>query len=399
MTNRYAELAARILVHSDDKPSVRALGDRSAIVAAMRGALVMRSARLRRRYWALRAFVAVSAAAVTVVGLRWAVRRGYESTPQDAPTEIAIVAHPIGGGATMQGTTPGGVSRGRPDRGSDSSGVRLADGASLVPGSRIVSSRDGRVDLAFSTGTGILVEEGSDFALDEQTATQLFRLERGAVNAEVAPLRPGERFVLRTPDADIEVHGTMFRVGVVPADPKCGAGTRTRVRVRSGRVAVRTPSVTEILGPGQSWPAGCESTIGKGRELLAPPSIDVTDGIAPIALDAGAPVPAATVPLRQEQAPTPPAPQRASLAEINNRYAEAMAAKQSGRPTQALEILERIQAAHPSSPLAETIVVEQIRLLRAIDRARAAKLAARYLDRYPNGFARLEAESVRASVP
>lgn len=193
----------------------------------------------------------------------------------------------------MEGTPPSGQVRSHPGAPSSASSVRLLEGAALASGSRIVSSRDGRVDLAFSTGTRILVEEGADFAVLEQRATQMFRLDRGAMDADVAPLPVGGRFVLRTPDAEIEVHGTSFRVSVVPGNPQCGNSARTRVRVHSGQVVVRALRGEETLGPGESWPAGCDPICSDASDAPGSPAPPADGSSAPLTAMPGVRIPEA----------------------------------------------------------------------------------------------------------
>lgn len=66
-------------------------------------------------------------------------------------------------------------------------------------------------------------------------ASALTRVTQGAgrVTYDVAPRRPGERFVVETPEAEIEVRGTRFSVEV--------QGGETSVDVEHGRVEVREP--------------------------------------------------------------------------------------------------------------------------------------------------------------
>jgi outer membrane protein assembly factor BamD (BamD/ComL family) len=76
-----------------------------------------------------------------------------------------------------------------------------------------------------------------------------------------------------------------------------------------------------------------------------------------------------------------------------------MSAKHSGQSARALDLLSMIVARYPSSALAESARVEQIRITKATDPARASRLAAQYLERYPRGFARAEVEAVASGQP
>src|SRR5262249_20149024 len=92
----------------------------------------------------------------------------------------------------------------------------------------------------------------------------------------------------------------------------------------------------------------------------------------------------------------PEAPPAASrlLAEQNDLFAEAMAARKSGRLERALSLYAELVSRLPSGPLAESASVERVRTLRRTDGARARLEAARYLERFPNGFARAEMEAL-----
>jgi hypothetical protein len=87
------------------------------------------------------------------------------------------------------------------------------------------------------------------------------------------------------------------------------------------------------------------------------------------------------------------------LAEQNDRFAEAIAAKRSGNASLAVVRFERFLATYPQSALAESAAVERMKLLAAADPARGAAAARQYLARYPAGFARAEAEAIVAEHP
>ena len=98
--------------------------------------------------------------------------------------------------------------------------------------SRLVVEQGGRpLRLSLRTGDALLVGGGSTLEVAEQTAARrAVTLSRGTALFDVAPLRPGERFEVRTPDALIRVVGTVFSVQV--------EGGRTLVFVHEGKVDV-----------------------------------------------------------------------------------------------------------------------------------------------------------------
>jgi hypothetical protein len=68
-----------------------------------------------------------------------------------------------------------------------------------------------------------------------------------------------------------------------------------------------------------------------------------------------------------------------------------MREKRAGRTPDALARLERLRTRYPTGPLTETADVERMRLLTGAAKSRAAR---DYLERWPRGFARAEAETL-----
>src|SRR6185295_9438660 len=96
-----------------------------------------------------------------------------------------------------------------------------------------------------------------ELELTELGAIQRFTLRAGRVQANVAKLAPGQRFLVVTGDAEIEVRGTSFEAAV-DAQPACPAGTTTRVRVLEGVVTVRHAGSEEAVRAGGAWRAACD---------------------------------------------------------------------------------------------------------------------------------------------
>jgi hypothetical protein len=280
-----------------------------------------------------------------------------------ASETVTVVAHPVGGGADV-------IATGGP--------ARLGEGAVLGDGSRVVAATDGRADLAFSTGTKLTVEEGGDLTIVEDSETQLFALAGGSLRAKVAKLRPHQRFVVRTRDAEVEVRGTEFRLHVEPPDVRCSVRTTTRLDVFEGVVVVRAEGIETRVGAGESWPT-CGTT---PFPVAASPAMTPPQTVSPGARDrAGADRPEKIDPA-------------STLAAQNDAFSRAMAAKRRGASDEALASFDRFLAQYPGSPLAESALVEKMRLLASRDRKSAGSVARQYLASYPAGFARAEAESL-----
>ncbi|MGH7269453.1 MAG: FecR domain-containing protein [Polyangiaceae bacterium] len=246
--------------------------------------------------------------------------------------------------------------------------------SAIGAGEELVVERNARVSFGLPTGTLLTVQEGGDLTVVALGTTQLFRLSAGSVRADVHKLATGERFLVRTPDAEIEVRGTSFRVGTVPSDPSCGAGITTRLTVYEGVVVVRAGS-TEIRVPaGHQWPSDCGLTANAPARTR------------PLTSSAGTSV-----------APGPVGSPRASRSELagqNDLYASALAARQSGNTGAAVAAFEQLATKYPASPLAENAMAERMRLLAATHSPRAVDAARAYVTRYPEGFARTDAEAI-----
>jgi ferric-dicitrate binding protein FerR (iron transport regulator) len=359
-TPRYARLASNAVADLDAAPLAPPdAGERARVIAALARQL---EARARRRQRARRSLtsIAVAAGLLAVVGGWWGARHSpglATNGPPPAAPSPQIVAHPVGTGSSL--VVASGTSRAEP----------LDDGRTLAAGSRVVTPADGRATLSFSSGTTGLLHEGTDMTVTSDGAAQIMHLDAGAVDFHVAKLAPGERFIVDTPDAEVEVRGTRFRVSVVSPEATCGDGTSTRVMVTEGVVVVRHADREDRIGAGNPWPSGCAAS----TEVAA---------------------------ISDRRAPARVAPQAAStLAEQNDLFTSAVAAKRRGDARSALAAFDRFLANYPRSPLVESATVERMRLLHTTDPARGSAAASDYLARYPNGFAHAEAEAILAERP
>ncbi|HLK37547.1 MAG TPA: FecR domain-containing protein, partial [Polyangiaceae bacterium] len=358
---RYARLVSELLARLTramvpDPPSAEV---RARAITAIENALAARARRRRVTRWA---GVAAACAAVLLATLgvvrhlapRTSLVAGASPAPAAAAPrdghDIQIVAHPVGGGASV-------VVSGAP--------APLSDGRSLPAGSRVVTPPDGRARLAFSTGTSVAVGEGTDMTVADEGSTQLLRLDTGSIDLVVAKLAAGQRFIVRTPDSEVEVRGTQFRVAVVAPEASCGGGVRTRVVVTEGTVVVRHDAVETRLPAGEQWPAGCGRA--RGPVVASGPNARVASA--------------------------------STLTDQNNLFASALAAKRDGDVIEALAAFDRFLAKYPRSPLAESAYVERMRLERSVSSSRAASSARDYLAAYPNGFAHVEAEAIAQGTP
>jgi hypothetical protein len=358
----YAELAAGALKRRESDARPRELS-RDVGIGVVANAMAER----RRRRWALRALLVSGAlASAAAVALYFGVGSFR------AGTQTACVGPGCGGGVRVDGSV---------------SEHRLEHGQSVVAG-------QGRSTVVeFGSGTKITLRDQGELVYREDTTVQRFGLVRGAAHLVVARLSSGQRFVVDTEDAEVEVRGTVFDVAVKNGPPECPR--RTAVAVTEGAVEVRAHGKTIILQPGDTWEGECSVTgrvSADARRAAAPgrPSRK-----APLALpDSSGPEVVAS-PLE------PPAAVKgdvveSSLTEQNDLYAAATVARKHGDASRALGLYDRLLERFPRGPLAESAGVERIRLLKQVAPERAQADARRHLSRYPNGYASAELKALLA---
>jgi hypothetical protein len=358
-TPRYARLASRVLARTEIPAApVPSPADRAAAIAAVAVAIRARAQRQRVRVGA-RAMTGVAA----VFALAFGISR-YITQQQQVPGfsgltaargDVQIVARLVKANATLE-----------------SPQTANAESWTLSAGSRVFAPLDGRVMLSLSSGTSVLVHEGGDVSIVGTGTVQVFRVDAGSVEFQVAKLSPGARFLVDTSDAEVEVRGTRFRVSIAP-DP-CANGTLTRVGVTEGVVAVRRAGIEVRVRAGEQWPAECD------------------EARIPV-------VPASALPRAAPATPATPVYRESALGEQNALFAVAVAARRRGDTNGAIAALDQLLSRYPSSPLDESANAERLRVMRAAGSARAEEAARTYLARYPNGFARAEAEAVLAGDP
>ncbi|HVV50580.1 MAG TPA: FecR domain-containing protein [Polyangia bacterium] len=186
------------------------------------------------------------------------------------------------------------------------------------------------ITLAAEDGTTVELEPRSDLQLLRADAEQWLRLGSGAVAVHVAKLQSGQRFVIVTPDAQVEVRGTRFHVALASPDATCGHGTPTRVVVDEGVVVVRLATGEVRVPAGQRWPADCAVTQAPSAPALKPrPSMTRRP-------PRGVPAPPST------------------LATENDLFGAALRAEHAGDRAKAARLLESLLTRFPSSPLTES---------------------------------------------
>lgn len=212
------------------------------------------------------------------------------------------------------------------------------------------------IALTGADGTTIEVDPRSELQLVRADVERWFRLARGAVSAHVTKLKSRERFVVVTPDAEVEVRGTRFQVTVVPPDEACGQGVVTRVAVSEGVVVVRSLGHEVRVEAGRHWPLGCpDRTLHPVQPAPERATVSVRHA------------PAHSSSVRREFAESVPP---STLATENDLFSSALKAGSAGDRREAVELLDVLLARFPQSPLRQSAESARGKFSESIQTAR-----------------------------
>lgn len=386
----YARAAARLLREIRQPDHVPSAAARARSLSTIERALATKQER-ERRLWLATAAAAAAVFVLVVIG----IASRMASPPGQDMVSLSVAAR--GSGASVTDT-----------RGTHA----LTDQVELAAGSSVSTSKSGRAVFHLSTGTRLALGTAGHISVASVDRVQRFRLTQGALDAHVAKLKSGERFVIETLDAAVEVRGTAFRVTILDLDAACAGGGRTRVRVTEGVVNVRSRGKSIDVRAGASWPAQCsvEPRPSASAHDGAQQKIVVDAERRPKGSVAAAPRFESTAsreprselrPITEAAASEgiaePEPPQRAALSHQNDKFELAVRTRQRGDHQSALGLYRDFIREFPASPLAQNARVEVMRLLARSNKTAAAKAASDYLTRYPTGFAREEAERIIAA--
>ena len=286
-------------------------------------------------------------------------------------------------------------------------------------GDQFFAPRTAPVKIGDAGGTELTLEPGAMLTVLEASTTRRFALRRGAVGARVRKLVPGQRFIIETADAEIEVHGTQFRVvlGEPEELPCSGAGPRdaiaTRVTVTEGVVSVKWAGDEQRLKPGDEWPPRCAPARASAPQAAAAPSSPYSAG-SKVAAPASPSSRSRVATSLHRTSPAAGARRTASRAAAldaatassrdtpasaleaqNDLFVAAVRARRAGHSALALSLFNRFIQEYPGASLLESALAQKMRLLAAsADRSSAPAAARQYLDRFPDGFAHDEAQTL-----
>jgi FecR protein len=255
---------------------------------------------------------------------------------------------------------------------------------------------------------------------EEKGATARVTLSRGSAAFHVHHLSEGQRFLVLLPDGEVEVRGTRFVVALEH-------DRIDYVVVMEGKVALRRAGAPErLLNAGERWDSPEARERGaEGSGLRVPGASSEGASVFPDAARPAAPArrahrashhrrgsPHATAeaaPVEGPDAPdgdsgpaasrpaTPGAVDRTG--ETPDLFARGVHAFRAGRFDDADGLWQRFLDEHRDDPRAEDAA-----FLRAVGRARrgdakgAASLARVYLERFPHGMRRREAETLAGAA-
>jgi len=338
----FADLAAQALKSEETPAGSSSLGDRAADVAASERALRARARRRFRPWLVVAGGVAAAAGVLLIIGWqgpRPAPLAGKEPVDHAlrSPSSALIVAALDGAGASVE---VNGSER--------AAAVRDP----IAPGARLRVAGIGALTLALGTGTRLRATGGSSLRVAELGALERFDLEGGTLAAEVSKLGPGRRFVIATPDAEVEVRGTRFEVAVGSEPSSCEPRVRTRVTVQEGVVVVRHGAGEARLVAGSHWPQ-CEPARDPGPRARRA-SLSPSSARRPMAAAAPAP---------PEAARAAEALRTSTLAEQNDLFAAALAARGRGDVQGALHWLDQLIARYPHGQLIDSARAQRARLV------------------------------------
>jgi len=255
----------------------------------------------------------------------------------------------------------------------------------------LVTRADQSAELRLASDAALQLAGASEVGLERRQSALGFEervhLRAGAVALRVPKLGTRNKLAVETRDSWVEVHGTRFSVRWVEHPP---AQPFTEVDVSEGKVLVQgRDGASRMLGAGEHWRSNGAGEI-ETAPAAAPPPAALPPVAAPPAVSSPQPAPRTA---REATATAPPPPTPSELAAQNRLLEGAELARKSGMPALALERLDTLIERYPDAELAHNARVQRMRLLASMGRTReASESASQYLELYPRGFARKEAQ-------
>lgn len=177
-----------------------------------------------------------------------ALQLGAVLAPAAAVAAAALVLVLGRGGSNAEASTLT-VFAGNVERVEGSGWVALRDGDRLPEGTRLRTDAAGRVLLTFADGSTVAVDPQTEMTIERAHVNGareiVLRQWSGRLWNQVAPdARANASFTVRTPDATVVVHGTVFETAITNGE--------TAVTTAQGLVEVQTAKQRVVVPPGEA---------------------------------------------------------------------------------------------------------------------------------------------------
>jgi type IV secretory pathway VirB2 component (pilin) len=211
----------------------------------------------------------------------------------------------------------------------------------------------------------VVAASGARWSQTRKGDFERVQLDEGAIRVHVRSQVSGERFLVMTPDGEIEVRGTTFDVSV-----EHGATKYVHVDEGVVELRIRDRGVT-ILFANETYNAPAPAIATVSRVPARPPPVSVPP-------------------------PAPRVPRTATRSEDDDiAYAAAIDLLHQGRSDQAASAFHALALAAPGTPQAEDAsFLEAVAIARAGRTDAAALAAEHYLASFPDSFHRKEATTL-----
>ena len=258
-------------------------------------------------------------------------------------------------------------------------GAALAAAAVVM----LIVMRSGGVDVRTHGHGTVTGRAGARFATSTEAPDEIVTLHDGAIDVEVSPLHPGERFRVITADTEVEVRGTAFTV-------TAELGHVMTVTVRHGLVEVRPHGArTIMLGAGEAWTAPLRTA--QARVIEPPP---VVPAVVPPVVVERRPAPRRAAPAEILAAPAPAAQLVPARPAHAIAYDDAWDAMRASNFERAAATFARVAILDPDGALAEDASYWYPVALARAKRGEAVSAFREFLDRYPRSAHAHEASAM-----
>ena len=253
-------------------------------------------------------------------------------------------------------------------------------------------------NVPWRTITTVVRENEARFTHTEEGGVEIVRLTEGAVSLAVRHLQAGERFLVKTGDAEVEVRGTLFRV-------EAASDHLRTVAVSEGKVEVRFHGASFVVTADQRWdrpadaaPVAPASAPPAEAPSLAASTANLSPIDPPLAASAKPAAPAKLAPavkLAATAKAASSAEPAASSEEGLGSFEQGMGMMERGDYGAAAKHLEAFSKSNPRDDRSEDAAFLVILALSRAGRSVEATAAARrYLATYPAGYRRAQAQAI-----